>query len=804
MKARRGVPPTPPTTAPDRVEIRLFGGFQASRPGQPPLRFESQRVRALFAYLVCHPGQAFSRESLAGLLWPEEPSDAARRNLRQALYNLRSTLGESDNGAGFLATEGHGVRFEATAAYWLDVAAFESALEAAATDPGGSLQALSRAVSLYRGDFLAGLFVDEARAFEEWLLVEQERLREVALEALRELVERHLATGRYALGIRYARQLLKLDPLAEPAHRDIMRLYALSGRRSRAMAQYEELVRLLAEDLDVEPLAETTALYDRISDQKAPDPHSPVEEDPVRPLVPLVGRDEALARLGGAFREVRKGSVRLTWIEGSEGMGKSRLAKTALHELASEDRAMILQGRFFDLAPPQPLRGFREAFDDILAFEPDAAETLLTHLPDKVLAHLALLAPHLCELRPELPRPATAVREPLFDATARALAALARSTPDGQPLILFLDDLHWADRSSLDLLGYLCETLERCPLWILVASQPIAEGSAGAHVRNRIVELPCAEIVTLGGLDEEHFTAIAEALVGSDQTAMLARFLRLQSGSSPAIASELINLLWDLGTLQPSDEGSWRLLDSLDEAAAFPAADLSELVEMWVIRLPPSIRRLAALAAVVGPRFDAQLLCDVEGEDPTVVDAGLRVLLDRWALRLYLGYWADSRRERDLTLLRGSSGAFTFEFSQEAVRRSVYTFLSPDRRAAVHCKVATRHIYRARLLGDEIPAAEVAYHFAAGGAWSSAVPYLLQAADEARRLGAEDLERVYLERAREGTTILIAEGGEFADRWQADSATIDERLGNLEEDGEPEGERPTKAARGPGRQRSRR
>jgi DNA-binding SARP family transcriptional activator len=256
-----------------RLEVRLLGSFEVGYRGRPPLCFESRRTRALLAYLLCHPDRAVPRESLGALLWPEADAATSRHNLRQAFYNLRQTLTPPAGGSSPLTTRHDSLAFTPPPGAWIDLAVFAEALRRG-HDPRGGIEprALARAVEVYGGDFLAGFWFPGGTIFEEWLLAEQERWREAAVAALTDLVEHYLRHGGYGAGIEHARRLQTIEPLAEEPHRQLMRLYALSGRRGRAVAVYESLRCLLATELEVAPMPETTQLYRRILAQELPSP----------------------------------------------------------------------------------------------------------------------------------------------------------------------------------------------------------------------------------------------------------------------------------------------------------------------------------------------------------------------------------------------------------------------------------------------------------------------------------------------------------------------------------------------------
>ena len=135
--------------------------------------------------------------------------------------------------------------------------------------------AFAVATALYRGDFLDGFYLDGSPAFEQWALLERERLRTLAIAAYQQLIDQAAGAGRLDAAIAYAQRLLQLDPLHEPTHRQLMRLLAQAGQRSAALAQYETCRHLLTSELDAVPDDTTTALYERIRTQR----HEPGIED---------------------------------------------------------------------------------------------------------------------------------------------------------------------------------------------------------------------------------------------------------------------------------------------------------------------------------------------------------------------------------------------------------------------------------------------------------------------------------------------------------------------------------------------
>src|SRR5262245_2821973 len=209
----------------DCVDLRLLGGFQARLRHGPTLTVPTRKAQALLAYLALPCGVAHPRDKLAALLWGNMREGQARTNLRQTLFMLRKALATRVPDS--LQIDAASVALE-PAAVTVDVTAFERLVTQ------GTLDSLAQAVDIYQGDLLQGLAVWEA-PFEDWLMAERERLRELALEALARLLAHPSKSQATERAIQTAIRLLALDPLQEPAHRALMRLYARQGRRSAAL-----------------------------------------------------------------------------------------------------------------------------------------------------------------------------------------------------------------------------------------------------------------------------------------------------------------------------------------------------------------------------------------------------------------------------------------------------------------------------------------------------------------------------------------------------------------------------------------
>jgi predicted ATPase/DNA-binding SARP family transcriptional activator len=293
-----------------KLALSFLGTVAISLNGEPVSDQLLAKPQALLCYLAV-TGRRHSREKLAGLLWGDTPEDRAKASLRKALSSLRK-LSESA-----LIITRQTVAFNHDGDYWLDVEAFESALANDDADPE-TLQAVHEAVDLYRGEFLEGFSVRQAVTFEEWVLGERERLRQLVLQALHRLSVAFADRGEVATAIEYTNRLLALEPWQEEAHRQLMTLLARSGQQSAALAQYETCRQILAEELGVEPLPETQALYHRIKTGRGATAHNLPPQ-----ATPFVGRQAELAQIA---RHLGQADCRLLTLIGAGGIGKTRLA----------------------------------------------------------------------------------------------------------------------------------------------------------------------------------------------------------------------------------------------------------------------------------------------------------------------------------------------------------------------------------------------------------------------------------------------------------------------------------------------
>ena len=323
------------------LQVKLFGTFEASLNGQPAAGLRTDKVRALLAYLLIEAQRAHPREALAELLWPDQSLEAALHNLRQALSTLRKALGDDSTSPPFLLLQQDTLQWNPAAAAQVDVHEFQRL--AAMPNPAArvSIRRLQRAFDLYRAPFLQHFTLPDSSPWEEWAMLTREVINQQALNAFNRLMEIYERRQEYDQAAQLAARLLKLAPWDETLHAAAMRLHALQGNPSAALAQYTACRRYLRSELDVDPAPATTALFESIRKGAPPAPRfAPARHNLPQPATPFSGRAAELDELAERLADP---SCRLITLLGPGGIGKTRLALQA----AREQVGVFSDGVFF-------------------------------------------------------------------------------------------------------------------------------------------------------------------------------------------------------------------------------------------------------------------------------------------------------------------------------------------------------------------------------------------------------------------------------------------------------------------------
>ncbi len=669
-----------------RLSLVLLGGFEARvAPSGVTLPLALKKARAILACLALARGGTRARPTLTGLLWSESTEAAARNSFRVTLSSLRTTLAEAQLSC--LAVEGDTVALELDSVD-VDVVSFRRLVA------DGRPDALAAASRLYRGDLLDGLDLGEA-AFDEWLLAEREQLRSMALDACEKTLAHQVEIGAEDTALASALRLLAFDPARESAHVTVMRLHARHGRFGPALRQYEACALALRRDLGVAPAADTRQLYQEIlrssgapgggRARRGGDDREPALSWPPIVRVPQVGRDEEMRRLRDALERTLGRRGQCVVVMGEAGIGKTRLVS----ELAGEAQpagASVWLGRAYES-------------DRMLTFGPwvDAIRaSALARDPAWLAGFSPLWRAELGRLVPELGEPAAAA-SPHQDGARRlfeAVTQLVKHVVERSPLVLILEDMHWADELSVRLLSFLARRIAEWPV-LVVATAREEEVDGRSALRRAINELGPTGVVApvaVGPLTEADTAALVHELVRSDHKTFEA------DSSLPQIwAVSRGNPFMIVEAVQALDDGA-----STSVERTLPLTPVvREAVASRLARLSERGRRLIAIAAVIGRVFEFPVLRQA---------SGLR--------ELEAAEEVDDLIRRRLVHVVGHG----LELTHDWVREVAYSQLQSPLREILHAAVArSLEKHHAPNLEPHYPA--LARHYLEGEVWDRAVVY---------------------------------------------------------------------------------
>lgn len=670
------------------LTLHLMGGFRITAGHEEVAELNHARLQELLAYLLLHRERPIARQHLAFLFWPDSTEKQARTNLRTLWHRLRRTLPDADR---FLAADELTMQWRDDASFWLDVAEFEAHLKQARSAAGIDDQVLhlEQAIAHYGGDLLPGCYSD-------WLLAERDRLAQAFGNALEQVATLHESRRNYPQAIGHAQALLRHDPLHEPAYTQLMRLHALNDDRAAALHTFHTCTTILRRELDVEPGRQTRELYERLLNVDA---HSVVLPQ-FEATIPLVGRDAEWVLLQRAWREAA-GRPRLMLISGEAGIGKTRLAE-ALAEWVGRQGIPALAARCY-------------ATEGELAYAPIVA--WLAAQPRPLLAapwlrELARLLPEILVERPDLPPPEPLTenwqRLRMFEAVTRALFTGRAAT------LLFLDDLQWCDRDTLDWLGYLLQagatqaSSGRGQV-LIVATVRLedAEGNsaldpwkAGLSRAGQLAE------IELGPLSQEATSALADRVAGRPLDRALGPALFRSSEGNPLFIVEMVRAGFEPTVPATADHAA----AMVGTPAALPAK-VRRVIEARLAQLSPDARSVIELAAVIGRAFSFGVLAAASAlsED------------------LLVGCLDECWRKR---ILR-EQGDDAYDFSHDKLREVAYAGVSRTRRRWLHGQVA-RALELVHTTDLDRAAGMIAGHFEAARLPAQAIAYYDRAAAAAR------------------------------------------------------------------------
>ena len=660
---------------PPTLHIRLLGGFDLAWQGRRPHSFDSSRTESLLAYLLLNPSPQ-SRRHLAFLLWPDSTESQALTNLRHQLHLLRRELPDPDH---FVEVTRRTLRWRPGSPCRLDTEELVSM-----TGADGAPPRLSELLELYRGDLLPG-------SYDEWLGPHRERLRGQFLGLLERSAGAAAQQGHTGEAILATEHLLRFEPVREESYRRLMELQFEAGDRAATLEVFDRCTKVLRRELGVEPSSETVRLKQLLAGRRHA-PGSPAGEA----ATVLVGRRGPWKLLTGAWQEAGGRHSRMALITGEAGIGKSRL----IDELAAWCAG---SGATVAVARSYPAEGSL-AFGLVAGWLRSPAYAAQLARADRTTRReLSRLLPELREAS-ELPEFDSAGQLPLFDAMARTL--LAR----GAPILLVAEDLHWADRPSLQFIHYLARLPSHGKTLVagtarleeLDEGHPLHELAPSLRSRGQLVE------VELERLTPEATRTLAEQVSGRPLSPEEAGLMFAESEGNPLFVVEGVRA--GIPDLKASGPIGGRVRG---------------LIELRLSQLSDAARALLGVASAVGREFPVALLRDAPAGpsgDPT---AQIDELWRRQVIR-----------ER---------GPEVYDFSHDKIREVVYRNLSPAMRLSHHRHIA-RRLEAIHERNPQEGSHRIATHYDLGDLHEKAALWYERAAGEAMAAHADEGALRLLER----------------------------------------------------------
>ena len=721
-------------------------------------------------------GKESPRESVAELFWNELSQTRTNSNFRRELSILRKHLGD------FLSISLDFVGINPSSNVQLDAKSLQTATQ---TIEHGkrkiSDKELARAkedIDLYRGDFLAGFHLRGATGFENWADIQREYFRQLAITALGDLVSYYTASGGYGDGIARAKQLLRLDPLLESSHRQLMRLLALNNQRQLALEQFKQCKQRLKKDLGVEPANETIELYEVIRAGKFDLPGKTVEikhptfldEKVEHKAAVFVGRDKQIARLEADLKRAVNGQGGLIFISGEAGRGKSALLREFGKRVGDKyEDLIVVWGRckYFggENDPYKPFRRVMEMLTGNVEGEWQMGEishgqalrlwNLLPEISTIVVEEAEDLLGTLIPLRsftervashsditnfwlgPQTDMLAGKEEEPLFGELNQAefirqYIRVLKRVSKRRPILILLDDLQWIDQSSLVMLASMGQEIRNHPILIAgtYRSEELSKDRNRPHSLGNVLSEFKGQFgdvfIDLDRNEPSENRAFVDYYLDEEANNLSSPFrqnLTELTNGHALFLKELLHEMQEREYISKDSDNKWVETEKV-RWDKLPAK-VEGVIEKRLSRLDRDLQEILAVASIEGKQFTAEVVAGVLNQDVSQV-----------VHRISNGLQKDARLVEDQKAMVINARRFSrYRFSHDLIQKYVYFRMGENQRSSLHGEVAKVIETEYSEHTDDF-VNELALHFARAGKTEKAIKYYRQSGESARKVYA--------------------------------------------------------------------
>ena len=694
-----------------KLKILLLGPPEI-RWGEEPLKIPRRYPRALLFYLAGQSGM-IGRQELFPVFWPDASESTARIRLRETLGKLKASLPN----ANIIINEPDLLGLNPDHTY-VDLNEFETIFQQvhntlvsvppAEPLPQNVYLLLTKANSLWRGpSFLSGANLPSTLELDNWLSLTNQHTEYINWQIMERLSDHALSTGNLEKALDWALRALQNNEFSEKLHERVLNLFIQLERPNDAVAHFAHIQELYYREFEISPPANILNIYQLARTHIQTNAPRILRVWDIKPSlrVPFIGRQETLQQLREALL---KGGV--VFILGESGVGKTRLMQEFTTEVSPNTRLLISSCQP-DKIPFQPL---------VEAFRNHILPDEWLNLPKVWASQILTIFPDLKIIRPELEYPPLSLpgqaRAHLFEAVRQITIQLT----DKNPQLICLDDAQWADNDTLDLISYIVgkSPLTSNAVLLLIAARIEEHNSHLESLIQSIRQSPQVNIIQLDRLSKEEITELTEYILGSSPSVQFIEQLTKETGGNTFFILESLHAL-----VKQHPHPNTSLIGSLPLATS-----LSHTIKNRIILLTEMTHRTLEVAAVIGTRFNIEIL----KQSSQIKSEQLIQVLEELESSLLI------------QPVREGKGDIVYGFVHEKFREVLLKEIHPIRLQIIHENIAQAIEKHTGSLSTS-QATTLAEHYEAAGKLVNAFENWIQAGKHARRLLAfTDATRAFI------------------------------------------------------------